>query len=175
MLRQRSRRMIPTKIQRMSEFTRQLMIVPEHVIVDVSPMTNLMSSMFTASIEFVFDSIIDALYDKHQVPNNIRLMNQHLANILSDEPAFYGRQQSRLDKWALMHPHSLMDQMITIEQCALDMGDVIDNHKLYLYGRFLPYQFEGLLPGGSLLLKRVEDYHDFCARIFVELGFDEGE
>lgn len=158
----RGRRPSKVSIQRMSEFTRQLLVVPEHVIVDVSPMTNRMSSMFTASIEFVFDSIIEALNDKHQVPNNLRLMNRHLANILSDEPTMFG-------------PHDVMDKMITIEQCALDMGDVIDNHKLYLYGRFLPYQFEGLLAGGSLLLKRIEDYNDFCARIFVELGFDEGE
>jgi hypothetical protein len=169
------RSMHPQQLRRMTEFTRQLMVVPEHVIVDVSPMTNRMSSMFTASIEFVFDSVIEALHDRHQIPNNIRLMNRHLANILSDEPAMYGHRADTISKWAVGQPHSLMDQMITIEQCALDMGDVIDHHKLYLYGRFLPYQFEGLLAGGSLLLKRIEDYNDFCARIFVELGFDEGE
>ncbi len=61
-----------TVIRRMEQFSRQLLIVPEHVIVDVSPMTNRMSSMFNASIEFVFDSIIEALNDRTAVAQYLR-------------------------------------------------------------------------------------------------------
>lgn len=144
-----------------TEFARKLMMAPEHVIVDVSPMTNRMSSMFTASIEFIFENVVEALHDKHQIPHNLRLMARHLDNILNDEPSMYGPAH--------------LDKMITIEQCALDMGDVFDQYKLYLYGRFLPYQFDNVMTGGALLLRRVEDFGDFCQRAFVELGFDEGE
>jgi hypothetical protein len=144
-----------------TEFARRLMMAPEHVIVDVSPMTNRMSSMFTASIEFIFENVVDALHDKHQIPHNLRLMNRHLENILCDESAMFGPAH--------------LDKLLTIEQCALDIGDVFDQYKLYLYGRFLPYQFENVLTGGALMLRRVDDFGEFCLRAFVELGFDEGE
>lgn len=154
-------RMKPPSSRTSLDLQRQILLVPEHVVIGVGRPVNGVSSLFDYSIEFVLNEMIDAIGDRIMAPQRLNRTMRHLGPVIADVP--------------VTHHHGLIDRMVAIEQAALDISDYLNEMKLYLYGRYLPYQFETLMNDGSILLKRVRDYQEFSDRVALELGFDEGE
>jgi hypothetical protein len=57
---------------------------------------------------------------------------------------------------------TLLNYMITVEQTALDVKDLLTQYGLYTYDRWLPYLYESILPGGGLMLRRPTTFEEFC-------------
>jgi len=143
------------------DLSRQLFTVPVHVVIGVRKPVLRLSTMFEYSIEHLLDGIIEAVADKNTVSHNLNHLSKRLMGLVKDTPNF--------------EEFGYIDRMVALEQCALDIAQYLDDYRLYLYGRYLPYRFETLMVNGSILLMRVQNYDEFCERISHDMGFNEGE
>jgi len=122
--------------------------LPIHVIIPPVRAVQVLVSLFGSDAEYVLSKIIEAVSDK--------VSAQLKATRLADE-IYHGLTQG-----AKHRSPQVLDYMITVEQAALDIRDALSESGCYIYDRWLPYMFEHIVPGGSLLLQRATSFEEFC-------------
>lgn len=132
-------------------YTKYVISMPDIIVVACSKPVATLRSLFGSDTEFVLSKIVEACTDK--VSSNIRLAN--LAGTIYSGLA-HSKPAGRV---------TMMESMVTLEQCSLDIRDSIFSYGCYINNRWLPYTFEKLLPDCSVLLQKPQSYEEFVDEI----------
>lgn len=149
-----------SRLESMDFYHQHIATLPPYLILDVGQHTRRLMCLFGPDTEYVLSRTVEAIMDRVPVNVAVSRMVQELINAFMETGKY--------------HRPQLFDLMITVEQVALDIQQYVQEHHLYVRGRYLPYHYETTGADGSVVLKRLDTFEEFCdASVMSELVMDQ--
>lgn len=150
----------PHPLETAHAFYEQMVVpLPESVILPATKQLQALIALFGSDAELVVCKIIEAIGDK----TSAHLKVTRMANEL----------YKGLTQGASHQAPRMLDYTIVVEQAALDIRDLLEQYGVYIQGRWLPYVYEHIVPGGGLMLQKPLSFQQFIDDIAWAAGISD--
>lgn len=129
----------------------QVAPLPLYLVLDTARPVRKLQSIFGDDGEYLVCKIVEAVTDRASSNTMVSMLSGGIY-----EDATHGQKVSRV---------RMLEHMVTLEQCALDIRDALMASGCYLNQRWFPYLYEDLMPDGSILMRRPLSFEEFCDEI----------
>lgn len=167
--------------------------MPDFISVDLRNQVARLNSLTTMDymyrdhkerLDRLLNMIVGAVMDRQFVAANVSSLSRSLMDqtMIAIERSTLGAHEYGMDRGHYRSSFnipgmgmdarlSVINDMITFEQAALDIAQKFEQLKLYRFNRFLPYLYETTLNPRAVLLTKIDNY-ELLAEQIPTLGSD---
>lgn len=150
-------------------YFQQINHLPEYISLPLQKQVRLLRILFN-NYESILNSIIEDVSDRQFYFRAIHDRSEKITfEWLKKQEQNNARFAEAVVGEGFVDPRvRLYDLMVSFEQIALDIQEQINDHQLYIVGRFVPYRYETTLQDGSVILLLIDDWEEFKERHRIE-------